>query len=559
VSEKTYRWSLAAVLAVTMAASTVGIRWGLPNGDRTWAADAVAPMTPLSVAYHVFVENGFDSGYFYFKYPIGHQLLLAAVQAPVVAVAYARGDVEHISTSYPYGFRDPETVLTSLALAERIVSAFATVGIVLLLAATGCALGGREAGVLAALSGLGNYPLLFYAHTSNVEVAFLFWALLALYATVRAVEHGASRWYLVVGGAAAMAVSTKEQIAGFVLPLPLVIVVRHWALRAAREKGWRAPVPRGALAGAVAAVVVFAVVNAIFYNPSGFVHRIQFLTHSLDPQVRERFAPYEFPIDFDTQWTVTDELRHAGRVVRAVGSSVGLPAAAAGVAGIVLMAIRRPWSALYVLAPAAGYYLFSLRVLKQVEIRYVMPLAILLALGTGFALAAAWVRGGAWRIPAIAVVAFGFLWSGEVLWMLVDDSRYHAEKWMAPRLARGETVEVYQSWTYLPRWSRTSGVHRPDFEAISIEDVKRRGPDYIVISSKGKEGMTMYPNPDWRDGRGMMLEREPNRRFVDALESGALGYRPIAGFERRPLFDRELITSLNPAIVVYARDGEGAG
>jgi hypothetical protein len=70
--------------------------------------------------------------------------------------------------------------------------------------------------------------------------------------------------------------------------------------------------------------------------------------------------------------------------------------------------------------------------------------------------------------------------------------------------------------------------------------------------------MTMYPNPDWRDGRGMMLERESNRRFLEALEDGRLGYRPIAAFERRPLFRRELITSLNPSVTIYARQEPGA-
>ena len=45
------------------------------------------------------------------------------------------------------------------------------------------------------------------------------------------------------------------------------------------------------------------------------------------------------------------------------------------------------------------------------------------------------------------------------------------------------------------------------------------------------------------------------KRFLDALESGRLGYRPIAAFERRRLFERELITSLDPSITVYAREG----
>ena len=81
--------------------------------------------------------------------------------------------------------------------------------------------------------------------------------------------------------------------------------------------------------------------------------------------------------------------------------------------------------------------------------------------------------------------------------------------------------------------------------------VAERRPEFIVISSKGKEDITMYPNPDWRDGRGMMLEREENKHMLEALERGELGYRRVAHFERRMIIPRALITSLNPAIDVY--------
>ena len=91
------------------------------------------------------------------------------------------------------------------------------------------------------------------------------------------------------------------------------------------------------------------------------------------------------------------------------------------------------------------------------------------------------------------------------------------------------------------------------FENISIEGVETRQPEFIVLSSKAVEGITMYPNPDWRDGRGMMLEAEENRRFVDALLSGDLGYEQTMEFHRPALIERNLITSLDPAILVFQR------
>jgi hypothetical protein len=191
--------------------------------------------------------------------------------------------------------------------------------------------------------------------------------------------------------------------------------------------------------------------------------------------------------------------------------------------------------------------------LKQVELRYVMPWSLLAAIPSGALLARISARGRAGAVVAAAVAGFGLFYSGEVLRMLAGDARYQAEAWMAPYLERGHSVEVYQSWTYLPRWEQQPSVHKPAADAMSIAAVRERRPDFIVISSKGKEGITMYPNPDWRDGRGMMLVREENLRMLEALEGNTLGYERVERFERRLWVPRELITSLNPAIDVYRR------
>jgi hypothetical protein len=164
-----------------------------------------------------------------------------------------------------------------------------------------------------------------------------------------------------------------------------------------------------------------------------------------------------------------------------------------------------------------------------------------------------WRRRGAARAVSIACVAFGILYAAEVPVMLGFDSRYAAERWTREKLAAGDDVEVYQSWTYLPRWKRTEGVTKPPVDAMSIDDILRRSPDWIVISSKGKEGITMYPNPDWRDGRGMMLTRPDNVRMLAALEDGTLGYRVVAEFPPTRLIPRQLITSLDPGITIYGR------
>jgi len=218
MSETFYRRGLSLVLITTLLAGLTALAWGLPNGNRTWAADSVAPMTPYSVAYHVFAEHGPNSGYFYFKYPVGHQLLLAAVGSPVLAWAALTGNLRSVSTDYPFGMEDPEPVLATLQIAMRLLSVLLSLGLVAAVAGTARRLTSPRAGLFAAVAVLGSYPFLFYQHTTNVELPYLFWAFLALYSVVRASESGASpRWMWLFGLAAAMAVSTKEQIVGFVI------------------------------------------------------------------------------------------------------------------------------------------------------------------------------------------------------------------------------------------------------------------------------------------------------------------------------------------------------
>jgi hypothetical protein len=54
----------------------------------------------------------------------------------------------------------------------------------------------------------------------------------------------------------------------------------------------------------------------------------------------------------------------------------------------------------------------------------------------------------------------------------------------------------------------------------------------------------------------LMHQRDENAAFLSALLEGQLGYRPIESFETRwPLLPDDFIRSLNPPLVLFARDG----
>src|SRR6266852_1676845 len=123
------RW-LAAVLLISLCINTVGLRWGLPNDNTTWAADAFQPMAPMAIGKHALGGEPWNSGWFYFKYPLGHPLLLLAAQAPYLLWQLGTGQLHAPKSTYPYGFRNPERALSGLALITRAVSVLMGVGLV---------------------------------------------------------------------------------------------------------------------------------------------------------------------------------------------------------------------------------------------------------------------------------------------------------------------------------------------------------------------------------------------------------------------------------------------
>ena len=102
---------------------TRALDWGLPAGDESWAADAIRPSAPLAVAWHNFAAHGWNSGWFWFKYPPFHAFVLCALYAPYLAWLWASGALAHLQSDYPFGLADPVASLSVLAWIGRLASA----------------------------------------------------------------------------------------------------------------------------------------------------------------------------------------------------------------------------------------------------------------------------------------------------------------------------------------------------------------------------------------------------------------------------------------------------
>lgn len=550
------RWSraiLAAVLVASLLLNTVGLGWGLPNGNRTWAADALQPLSPMAVGRHVLFGDQWNSGWFYFKYPVGHPLVLLAAQSPLLAAMWFRGELQRPQNRYPYGFKNPERSLAQLAVVMRLVSALMGVGLVFLaFCAVTLLLQSAVAGLWASVTVAGLYPLVFYSHTSNVDVPMLFWIVLCCCATLWCARTRSRSASAVAGVAAAMALLTKEQGIGFLLALPAVWLVG--VRRAQRKFAWQ-EVRQHSLVAALAFVATTGLVANVVWNPAGYLNRWRFLAGTLPPETLEKYAPYRFLTQVPQEFSFAREAAKIEKVRTMVVNSLTPVVALGAVIGAIVWVWVERRSAFVLILVAICYYAVSLRALELVQVRYVLPLAYLAALLAGGLGAlvervrARLIAWGAFVVWAVVALAPGV----ETVRLLWNDPRYAAEAWFAAHWPKADVrVEIYQPLTYLPRFPVDWQVKSVTLAERTKEAFLLRAPDLVVLSSGGRAGLTGSYRRKWKPGEPFFLQSQDAAELFRALREGELGYELGAEFST-PTWLKTRIASLNPTITVYRR------
>jgi hypothetical protein len=539
---------LVGILVLSAALNTWQLSWGLPNGNQSWAADAIGPVTALGVARRTF--GTWNSGWFYFKYPPAWPFLLVVASAPYLAFLYATGAWRHPRADYPYGFVDPERALFVLAMLGRLVNVAFGVGTTALAYGIGKRLFGRVAARWSAFLVATAYPIVYYAHTSNLDISYCFWLILALYCAI--VASGSERRlpWAALGAAAAMALSTKEQGFAFLLPLPFMVLAAH----ARRSGSLRVCVQAPTLWMLAAGAVTLVVANNALINPLGFAGRIAYLLGHPLGHVQARLAPVEFSL-----WKGAKEWVYAQHLWDGISSSLGLVLLALAALGAAAV-WRRPRAALWLLVPTVALYYLSLRGLELITLRYLLPVTVVAMLLIGALLADLWA--GAVRAPTrglvgallglVALLSLGR--AVELDWLLGGDARYQAEAWMAAHLPAGAHVEVYQKMAFLPRFRGGLAAAFVPIDQRTRAALLERRPAAIVTSSASHKSITHTWAADWRETRNMLSPQPAAVDLLAGLEAGQLPYRVGAVFRQDPLLLRNRITSVAPEITIYVRN-----
>lgn len=506
------------VLGGFALAISVGFTWGLP-GSSTWAVDAISPR---SCGLGAIVET-YWPGHFH-TYPPLHMALLTVLSLPWIALGALRAGTgredlarELIKPLY----------MTGIELSARAVAAAMALAVVWSTIRLWTRIDGRRTGLGAGLAVAANSTFVYYAHTGNLEVPYIFWASWAMLEMDR-VLCGEPRERAAIFCSIA-AILSKDLAVAVLVPLSVALLA---PCAARRESTLRRRVLTPCLEG----IALYAVVSGALVNPVGFRRRVAFLVGPAS----QTWAGY--PAD------IGGDLRLAHDALRVVPHFTSWPIAMAAIAGIVLvMVTRRRILLLRALQPVVAALSFTVLLalgVRRSEDRFLLPQTIFVLPYSAVALSRAWEG-----LPRPRVVLGGLAGASLVLALLrvvsldatlLVDSRYAAERFLAS-LPSGTHVEVLGTTMFLPRLPSTLSVVRPGTEPIADRqaipgvtevvdpdmDPRPRAPALIVLATSLSQELVTEPPPppSLRPYGSTSYHDDVSHRLFRRLFDGSLRYR----------------------------------
>lgn len=344
----------------------IGIWWGLPT-EFTASVDAPVPLGVI-LYFSQYTDPAQAA-----KYPAVHYFVQAPFYALVLLANALSGqfDIQAISTQWPYGLTDPVSTFTHLILVSSVISTCMAVALIVSLwsiTLEGTTRLSRIAAIgLLAISGV----FTFYARVGNYDIPYLFWLTLSLGFLWRYVFRldQAVRNLLTSGVFAALSIGTKDQAAGIVAGLALVILT----VNPASAMGWRVR-----LVNATRFLGVLTLtygICAILPQPARWIHHLSLWTLS-SPGVTDFI---QVDNTFSGQITLLGSmLNQLANVLSPIGLIFAL-------VGAVYLVSRRQYRVVaFSLIPIASYYLIIIFNIRFSYERFMLPVAVMLIPAIGF-------------------------------------------------------------------------------------------------------------------------------------------------------------------------------
>lgn len=537
-----------------------GFWWGAPHAtaaDRVqaWGVDDGAPLAPMADVHNILQPKADRN----LGYPLMQSFMITAAYAPYLGWLRVSGQFAAPAPAYPFGLADPAAALRNLTLIAHFLSVLAAVGAVLAAYDAARVLWGQRTAGLAGVFALSIYPMFYYARTSNPEAPLLLFSAAALAAFARCLMLGiTTRRMMWMGIFIGAALATKEPTLATFIALPFVLLVLH--VRRSKAAGVRGKAFwQPLLAGALAAFIVFGFGSGLFVDPKFYFAHVEF--------ARERvqiLANAEIPWVKSYPRTLQGHVELFGALASYLVDAMTWPGVVLALAGALLAWRREPLTALVVL-PAATYFAVLFWAARAGQLRYLIPVALVLSLFAARAAVWAWESRALWlraagATVAIMAIAIGLLRGADLTYVMINDSRYPAAAWLSQAAPAGATVEYFGESAELPPLAPTvittrateyrGAIVRPRLDAERIAEIRagwqQRQPDFIILL------------PDHSSPPGAPHNVTCPPEIYQQLLDGSLGYRlvrhfktpPLLPWVRRPALD---YPSVNPPIRVFAR------
>jgi hypothetical protein len=514
---------LLALLCLSLFLNFWGITRGLPNID-DWDPDSIAPLGPLVYAKRLlFGEMWWE------EYPPFHYMLIAVISAPYIGFLWLTGGIHTPTDIYPYGLTDPETALSAFILITRSVNALMGAALTAIAYKIGKEIFERRTGFITGFL-FSCCPLsVYYAHTGNLEVPYLFWSALAVLSLVILVRTPTAKYFAWLGVFTALAMGVKDQAYGLFALVPFALAV--FCLQDQKQGGPRELLKHG-LHGLAGFCVAYVVASNMPWNWTGWLEHISYI---MGPSA-SRYQTYPN--------TLAGHFALALHTLAHLANALNIPVFLSCLAGVAYT-LKNRQAFLALLVPSVSYYLTFLSVVLYVYPRFVFPLIFLVVPFAGRALSELWETKNKFaRFFVTAVLVHSFAYGFFLDLQFTSDSRYQAEAWMKQNFVDGTTVGTDAQPAYLPRFPKTVKVSRVSFSNGTIHFAEGESPEYLVLS-----------RAQYRRYRISRLT-EPEQKLV-ALIGGSSGYEVVAAFDNaldnEPFFAPRFLPYVSPTIIILQR------
>ena len=454
-------------------------------------------------------------------------------------------------------------------LVGRSLSALLSALTILPIAALGRAVGGRAAGLLAALMAAFAPMSIQLAHFFTTDSWLTFFVAYALLACAWAAARGGVWRFAAAGSCFGLAMATKGSV--FSLVVPLVVALSLSALSTSSAQGAATVAGaflRNALAAAAGALLAFAAFEPYaLFRPDVYLQSLR---------TQADIVSGSFDVPFTRVYVGTTPILYQLEqfVLWGYGLVAGL-LALLGLGLIVVIARRKQSLAALILLSWTGAYAAVLLVSEAKFLRYLEPLTPVFAVGAGVSIALidklsgriTWEKVSRLVVPLVLALCAG--WTAAFLTLYAHENpRVAATKWIYATAPPGSALTAEYWDDALPR-SLTYSLSPPTFGYSSVQldlyrDLPPRQASSAIYHAIERADYTVQSSERVSSAVAAAPWRYPvQQRYFDLLQRGQLGFQPAVRFERAPAVgsltlddrhaDESFVNYDHPRVAIYTR------